>query len=123
VLSVVGIALAFGERGLLGSVSGRAILGDALLLLTAFWGALYGVLSKAALARYSVLTVTTYPMLMGTAYLLPIALVEGLPSAVGGLGGATLWLVLFVAVLGGALAFFLDGGALPNSRPLKWPCT
>jgi uncharacterized membrane protein len=123
VLSVVGIALAFGERGLLGSVSGRAILGDALLLLTAFWGALYGVLSKAALARYSVLTVTTYPMLMGTRRPAETANRRGEALDQRDRKQVGLWLVLFVAVLGGALAFFLDGGALPNSRPLKWPCT
>ncbi|MGH2682756.1 MAG: DMT family transporter [Actinomycetota bacterium] len=78
-LSVAGIALAFAERGLFLPQNGRAILGDALLLLTAFWGALYGVLSKRALARHSPLTVTAYPMLIGTAYLLPVAMVEGSP--------------------------------------------
>jgi drug/metabolite transporter (DMT)-like permease len=119
VLSVAGIALAFAERGLFASVGGRAILGDALLLLTAFWGALYGVLSKRALARHPPLTVTTYPMLIGTAYLLPIALVEGLPSAVATLGGTTVWLVLFIAVLGGAVAFYLWTAALSKLTPTQ----
>jgi drug/metabolite transporter (DMT)-like permease len=119
VLSVTGIALAFAERGLLEPASGRAILGDALLLLTAFWGALYGVLSKRALARRSALTVTTFPMLLGTAYLLPLAWVEGLPSAVAGLGGTTLWLVLFVAVLGGSVGFYLWTAALSRLTPTQ----
>lgn len=119
VLSVAGIAVAFAERGLFVRANGRAILGDALLLLTAFWGALYGVLSKRALARSSSLTVTMYSMLIGTAYLLPIAMAEGLPSAVTNLGGATLWLVLFVAVLGGAVAFYLWTAALSRLTPTK----
>jgi drug/metabolite transporter (DMT)-like permease len=89
------------------------------LLLTAFWGALYGVLSKRALARYSALTVTTYPMLLGTAYLLPLAWVEGLPSAVAALDGTTLWLVLFVAVLGGSVAFYLWTSALSRLTPTQ----
>ena len=37
VLSVAGIAVAFAERGLFARTGGLAILGDALLLLTAFW--------------------------------------------------------------------------------------
>ena len=118
-LSVAGIAVAFAERGLLAPAGRTAILGDALLLLTAFWGALYGVLSQSALARYSALTVTTYPMLLGTAYLLPVALVEGLPSAVAGLRGDTLWLVLFVAILGGAVGFYLWTAALSRLTPTQ----
>jgi drug/metabolite transporter (DMT)-like permease len=119
VLSVTGIAVAFAERGLLETTTGGAILGDGLLLLTAFWGALYGVLSKRALASYSALTVTTYPMLLGTAYLLPVAWVEGLPSAVAALDGTTLWLVLFVAVLGGSVAFYLWTAALSRLTPTQ----
>jgi drug/metabolite transporter (DMT)-like permease len=119
ILGVSGIALAFAERGFLSPASGLQVLGDALLLSTAFWGALYGVLSKGALARYSPLTVTTYPMLLGTAYLLPLALAEGLPSAVTGLGGATLWLVLFVAILGGAVGFYLWTAALSRLAPTQ----
>jgi drug/metabolite transporter, DME family len=119
VLSVAGIAVAFAERGLFARTSGQAILGDALLLLTAFWGALYGVLSKRALARSSALTVTTFPMLIGTAYLVPVALVEGLPSAVASPGGTTLWLVLLIAVLGGAVAFYLWTAALSKLTPTQ----
>jgi drug/metabolite transporter (DMT)-like permease len=119
VLSIAGIAVAFAERGLFVGADGRAILGDALLLLTAFWGALYGVLSKRALARCSALTVTTYPMLIGTAYLLPVAIVEGLSPAVATLGGTTLGLVLFVAILGGAVAFYLWTAALSRLTPTQ----
>jgi drug/metabolite transporter (DMT)-like permease len=118
-LSVAGITVAFAERGLLDPAGGRALLGDALLLLTAFWGALYGVLSQGALARYSALTVTTYPMLLGTVFLLPLALAEGLPSAVAGLRGGTLWLVLFVAILGGAAGFYLWTAALSRLAPTQ----
>jgi drug/metabolite transporter (DMT)-like permease len=118
-LGVAGIALAFAERGLLVPATGSQMLGDALLLLTAFWGALYGVLSKRALVRYPALTVTAYPMLLGTAYLLPLSLAEGLPSTVAGLRGSTLWLVLFVAILGGAVGFYLWTAALSRLAPTQ----
>jgi drug/metabolite transporter (DMT)-like permease len=118
-LGVAGIALAFAERGLLGSAGGRALLGDGLLLLTAFWGALYGVLSKSTLARYRALTVTMYPMLIGTALLLPAAMVEGLRETIGNLGGQTLWLVLFVGIPGGAVAFYLWTAALSRLSPTQ----
>jgi probable blue pigment (indigoidine) exporter len=58
-------------------------------------------------------------MLIGTAYLLPIALAEGLSSAVTDLGGTTLWLVLFVAVLGGAVGFYLWTAALSRLTPTQ----
>jgi drug/metabolite transporter (DMT)-like permease len=60
-----------------------------------------------------------YPMLIGTAYLAPVALVEGLASATATLGGSTLGLVLFVAVLGGAVAFYLWTAALSRLTPTQ----
>jgi drug/metabolite transporter (DMT)-like permease len=48
-----------------------------------------------------------------------LALAEGLPSAVAALGGTTLWLVLFVAILGGAVGFFLWTAALSRLTPTQ----
>jgi len=45
--------------------------------------------------------------------------VEGLPSATTSLSGSTLGLVLFIAVLGGALAFYLWTAALSRLAPTQ----
>jgi drug/metabolite transporter (DMT)-like permease len=109
-LTVAGVALAIGTAS---TQAGKdALLGDALMLVTAFLGALYGVLAKRALKSYSALTVTTYSMGIGTILLLPAALPGGLTGA-----GSSVRLVLFLGVLGGALAFSLWTSALSHLSP------
>jgi drug/metabolite transporter (DMT)-like permease len=118
VVSVLGIALAFVEpHDLYGGP--RALVGDGLLLVTAFLGALYGVLAKRALARDPAVTVTTYAMLFGALLLTPAALVEGLLPALGRLDGGLLALVVFLGVPGGALAFLLWTWALSRLTPTQ----
>jgi drug/metabolite transporter (DMT)-like permease len=118
VVSVLGIALAFVEpQGLHGGA--RALVGDALLLVTALLGALYGVLAKRALARDRAVTVTTYAMLFGAVLLTPAALIEGLLPAFGRLDGRLLALVVFLGVPGGALAFVLWTWALSRLTPTQ----
>jgi drug/metabolite transporter (DMT)-like permease len=119
VLSVLGIALAFVEPGRLGGGGGQALLGDALLLLTALLGAVYGVLAKRALRDFPAVTVTAYAMLFGSALLLPAALAEGLLPAFGRLDGRLLALVVFLGVPGGALAFLLWTSALRRLTPTQ----
>ena len=92
--SVAGIALAFLEPGRAIGGDAMSLVGDGLLLLTGLLGALYGLLAKRVLAVDSAATVTTYAMLIGTVLLLPLALVEGLVSAIGRLGGQVLGLVV-----------------------------
>ncbi|HEX5993938.1 MAG TPA: DMT family transporter, partial [Jiangellales bacterium] len=114
----LGIALAFVEpHGLQGGA--RALAGDALLLVTALLGALYGVLAKRALAHDPAVTVTAYAMLFGAVLLTPAALVEGLLPALGRLDGRLLALVVFLSVPGGALAFLLWTRALSRLTPTQ----
>jgi drug/metabolite transporter (DMT)-like permease len=118
-LSVVGIGLAFVEPGRALGGDPKSFLGDGLLLLTGLFGALYGLIAKRALAVDNPATVTTYAMLIGTALLLPAALVEGLVPAIGRLDGQLLGLVAFLGVLGGAVAFLLWTGALTRLTPTQ----
>jgi drug/metabolite transporter (DMT)-like permease len=117
--SVAGIALAFLEPGRAIGGDAMSLVGDGLLLLNGLLGALYGLLAKRVLAVDSAATVTTYAMLIGTVLLLPLALVEGLVSAIGRLGGQVLGLVVFLGVLGGAAAFLLWTWALSRLTPTQ----
>ena len=118
-LSLCGVLIVVAERGLVLESDGRAFLGDALVLLTAFWGALYGVLAKRALSREHALTLVSYAMLIGTILLLPIALAEGLVAELGQLDSSLAGNVLFLAIPGGAIAFGLWTFALARLSPTQ----
>jgi drug/metabolite transporter (DMT)-like permease len=116
-LTIVGVGVAIGSANAEAG-NGDALIGDALMLLTAFLGALYGVLAKRALTTYPALTVTTYAMVIGTALLLPAALPGGLTGA-DGLDWSALQLVLGLGIFGGALGFFLWTSALSRLSPTR----
>jgi drug/metabolite transporter (DMT)-like permease len=118
-VSLCGVMIAMGERGLALESDGRALLGDGLVLVTAFCGALYGVLAKRALSRHHAVTLASYAMLIGTLFLLPIALGEGLVEELGQLDASLTGLVLFLAVPGGAIAFVLLTAALARLSPTQ----
>jgi drug/metabolite transporter (DMT)-like permease len=117
--SVAGIALAFLEPGRVVGGDPMSLVGDGLLLLTGLLGALYGLIAKRALAVDHAATVTTYAMLIGTVLLLPAAWVEGLVPAIGRLDWQLLGLVVFLGVLGGAVAFLLWTWALSRLTPTQ----
>jgi drug/metabolite transporter (DMT)-like permease len=118
-LSLCGVMIAMGERGLDLEGDSRALLGDGLVLVTAFCGALYGVLAQRALSRQHALTVVSYAMLIGTSFLFPIAIGEGLIAELGRLDASLTGLVLFLAVPGGAIAFGLWTSALARLSPTQ----
>jgi drug/metabolite transporter (DMT)-like permease len=118
-LSVVGIGLAFVEPGRAIGGDAMSLVGDGLLLLTGLLGALYGLIAKRVLAVDSPATVTTYAMLFGAVLLLPVALVEGLVPAIARMGWQLLGVVVFLGVLGGAVAFLLWTWALTRLTPTQ----
>jgi drug/metabolite transporter (DMT)-like permease len=117
--SVAGIALAFLDPGRAVGGDAKSLLGDGLLLLTGLLGALYGLIAKRVLAVDHPATVTTYAMLIGTVLLLPAAAVEGLVPAIERLDWQLLGLVVFLGVLGGAVAFLLWNWALSRLTPTQ----
>jgi drug/metabolite transporter (DMT)-like permease len=111
-LSVAGIALAFGGDPM-------RLVGDGLLLLTGLLGAIYGLVAKRVLTVDSPATVTTYAMLFGTLVLLPAAIAEGLLPAIRELDWQLVGLIVFLGVLGGAVAFLLWTAALTRLTPTQ----
>jgi drug/metabolite transporter (DMT)-like permease len=118
-LSVCGIVIVVSEHGLALEGGGRTLLGYGLLLLTAFWGALYGVLAKRALEQVHPLTLISYAMLIGTLVLVPFAVVEGIVDEVGQLHPSLVALVLFLGIPGGAIGFGLWTAALTRLSPTQ----
>jgi drug/metabolite transporter (DMT)-like permease len=118
-VSLCGVVLVVAERGLVLGADARALLGDGLLLLTAFWGALYGVLAKRVLEREHALTLVSYAMLFGTVLLLPFAFAEGLVGELGQLHPALIGIMLFLGIPGGAIAFGLWTTSLVRLSPTQ----
>ena len=118
-LTLVGVLIVVGERGLNLETDGRALLGDGLVLFTAFLGALYGVLTKRAFNRQHPLTVVSYAMLSGTLVLLPIAMWEGMVDEFGQLDSSLALIVLFLGIPGGAIAFGMWTMALARLTPTQ----
>lgn len=118
-LTFLGVGLVIAFRGLNWRTDGWALLGDGFMLLTAFCGAVYGVLAKPMLRRYPPMTVTAYAMILGTIILFPAALWEGLPQAWAAVHGQTLWLILFLGVICGAGGFLLWTQALSRLSPTQ----
>jgi drug/metabolite transporter (DMT)-like permease len=111
--SFAGVAIIMAEHG----AAVVSIRGDVLLLATALCGAIYNVLAKRVLARYSGLTVTVYAMIFGALCLAPLS-VAGIAS-VGTLRSETLAAVVFLGILGGALGFSLWTTALARLSPTE----
>jgi drug/metabolite transporter (DMT)-like permease len=116
--SFAGVALIMTEASSGRGSSAGSTRGIVLLLATAICGAIYNVLAKRVLVRYSGLTVTAYAMLFGALCLAPLTIVET-ASSVGVLRGQTLAIVVFLGLFGGALSFSLWTTALSRLSPTE----
>jgi drug/metabolite transporter (DMT)-like permease len=118
-ITFAGVGIVLAERGLNWQGTTLSLAGDGFMLLTAFCGAIYGVLAQRLLDRYSALTVTTYAMVFGTLLLFPAALVEGVPQAFVRIDGKVAVLILFLGIFGGALGYFFWTFALSRLTPTQ----
>ena len=117
-VSIAGVAIVIMQRGGVGAASADAFRGDLLLILTALCGAIYNVSAKRMLAKYGGLTVTFYAMSIGSLLLIPALTIERVPT-VSQLSGETIWMIVFLGCLGGALAFSLWTSALRRLSPTQ----
>jgi drug/metabolite transporter (DMT)-like permease len=119
VLTFAGVGIVLAERGLTFGGTGLSLAGDALMLVTALCGAVYGVLAKRMLTRYNAMTVTAYTMMFGTLLLVPAVSFEDPVSAITRMRTDTVLLVLFLGIFGGAIGYFLWTSALTRLSPTQ----
>lgn len=117
-VSVAGVAVVILQRRAAGTGSVDIVRGDLLLMITALCGAIYNVAARPMLGKYGGLTVTCYAMLIGALLLTPALAIERSPSY-SALSNETIWLVIFLGILGGALAFSLWTSALRRLSPTQ----
>ena len=118
-LTFAGVGIVLAERGLTFAGTRVSLAGDALMLVTALCGAVYGVLAKRMLARYHAMTVTAYAMMFGTLLLTPAVFFENPVSAMARMNADTVMLVIFLGVFGGAIGYFLWTFALTRLSPTQ----
>ena len=118
-LAFAGVGVVLAERGLTFVGTSLSLVGDALMLVTALCGAVYGVLAKRMLTRYNAMTVTAYTMIFGTLLLVPAAFFENPSSAMAQMRINTVMLVLFLGIFGGAIGYFLWTFALTRLSPTQ----
>jgi len=118
-LTFAGVGIVLAERGVTFVGTSLSLAGDALMLVTALCGAVYGVLAKRMLTRYNAMTVTAYTMMFGTLLLVPAAFLEDPCSAVARMRTDTVMLVLFLGIFGGAIGYFLWTFALTRLSPTQ----
>jgi drug/metabolite transporter (DMT)-like permease len=118
-LTFAGVGMVLAERGLTFVGTRLSLAGDALMLVTALCGAVYGVLAKRMLTRYNAMTVTAYAMMFGTLLLVPAASFEDPYSAMARMRTDTVMLVLFLGIFGGAIGYLLWTFALTRLSPTQ----
>jgi len=117
-LSIAGVGVVIAQRSGASSGTIGSPMGDALLVATALCGAIYNVLAKRMLTNYDGFTVTFYAMSIGAILLSPALVFEHAPR-LSSLSAETIGMVLFLGILGGALAFALWTSALRRLSPTQ----
>lgn len=111
-VSIMGVALIIlgGSGGSL-SLGGRMI-GDLLILISAFLWACYTVIGRNLMSRLPYLTVTWISTAFGTLFLLPLSAYEYITSSSMHLSPSTVVALLFLGLVASALAFLLYNFAI-----------
>ncbi len=103
------------QADLAGSLSGRAMLGNLLVLLSACSWVAYTMVNQPLLDYYDNLSLNTYQNLAGTSVLLPLALYEGMPVAAW---GREVWLhLLYLGIVCSASSYVFYLFALKRLGP------
>jgi drug/metabolite transporter (DMT)-like permease len=111
-LSIGGVAVVFAESGL-GLTDGRRVaFGNALMVIAALVGAVYSVRARPYLQHFGAPPVAAIAMLSGAALLFLPVLFRGVIGEMRDASTETSLLVLYLAIPGGAIGFFLTSYAL-----------
>jgi drug/metabolite transporter (DMT)-like permease len=110
--SILGVATVFAESGLHFADGRSALIGNTLMVLATLVAAVFSVAARPVLMRFGVPPVTAIAMLAGAALLCLPALFGGAMRQVGDASTSTNLLVLYLAIPGGAIGFFLVSFAL-----------
>ena len=116
-IAVAGVAVALGAG--VGDAPAGAWRGDVIMIGATLCMALYNVWSRPYIARSSALGFVTSGMGIGAAALVLLAALRGGFAVVDGFGPGQFLAVGYLAIFGGAAAFFLWVFALQHTTPTR----
>ncbi len=114
-ITLLGLTIALSDKLFISS--GQTILfkGELIMLLTALTGAVYAILSRDVLREVSASMMTPLAMLAGCLSLLPFTIYQETSVHVMALSSLQFWLMVYLGIVGGGVAFFLFNWALTKS--------
>ena len=117
-LTIVGVALALGDKTLQRGLAADAWIGELAVLASAACGAFCSVLYRPYLEKYPTLPVSAFAMLASVAFLVPLAAGEGFFAAPPGLTPVG-WLAVAFIGLGSGGGYYLWLWALQHATPTR----
>jgi len=114
-LAIIGLAVALSDKLLFTSGHEALFKGELIMLLTAVTGAVYANLCKPVLRQVPATTMTPIAMLTGCVCLFPFTLASGIDDHLMALSSMQLYLVIYLGVIAGGVAFFLFNWSLTRS--------
>jgi drug/metabolite transporter (DMT)-like permease len=115
VCAIVGAAVAIGVSGF--DFAATTWRGNVLMILATLLGAIYAILSKPYLKKYSPLVVTAIAMSAGALGLLVLWMLADSSQGIPRLDSLEWMSILYIGIFGGALSFFLYAWALGQTAP------
>ncbi len=112
-LSFTGVVLIV-SKGTLEFFSSKTLFGDILMIVDGFLWAIYTVLGSKMLLKYDHETLTAYAFALGTAYLVPFALLAGVANPLT-FNSETLTALLYLSLLCSVFAYVVWYYALTNA--------
>ena len=89
--------------------------GELIMLLAAICGAVYATFSKPVLKKIPATTMSPIAMLAGCFFLMPFAVSNNVNEHVIALTGMQLWLLVYIGIVTGGIAFFLFNWVLTKT--------
>ena len=114
-LTLLGLTIALSDKLLMFSDNTVLFKGEFIMLLTALIGAVYAILSRHVLRQVPASTMTPLAMLTGCLCLLPFTITHGIDVHLMALSPLQLWLMVYLGIVAGGIAFFLFNWALNKS--------
>ncbi len=119
-LAFFGVVIVISNESLGGfGFSPLEFLGGILMVVSAFFWAIYSILSKKILSTYSPLTINAIVFGLGTLYLAPLSLLESPLEALRHVSLIGWSSILYLAVLSSAVAYFLWSKVLTRIETIK----
>ncbi len=118
IISFVGAALVV-SNGSLKFFHESTFIGDILIMVSAIFWAIYSIVGKKFLETREPLVVTTYAFVLGTIFLLPFSLYEGVTSVVTRISMVGWFSVIYLAVFCSVFAYVVWYQAIKEEKASK----